>query len=84
METFTLMTHQSFQSIAAAQELAERVAAIELFLEQLLIVLDGEGVMNTDALMHWISLARSRMLMTGSAAPRDVAALARLQRQVQS
>lgn len=65
-----------------AEPLAERVAALELFVQQLLLVLEGEGVMNTDALMHWMTLARSRMLMTGSVPPRTVVALSRLQRQV--
>lgn len=67
----------------SAQALAERVAALELFLQQLVFVLDAQGAMNADALTRWISLARSRMLMTGSVPASEVAALTRLLQQVQ-
>lgn len=69
---------------ATPQELAERVAALELFLQQLVFVMDAQGMMKAEALTRWMALARSRMLATGSAPARDVAALARLQQLVQS
>ena len=42
--------------------LPDRVAALELFLQQLVFVLDAQGAMNADALTRWIDLARDRML----------------------
>lgn len=82
------MTNQTLSSQAAeaatSQALAERVAALELFLQQLVFVLDAQGAMNADALMRWIDLARARMLETGSAPVAEVAALGRLQQQVAS
>lgn len=72
------MTNQPF-TIAPTQPLEDRVAAIELLLQQLLFVLDATGAMNADALSRWIDTARSRMLAVGSAPPGHVAALAQLQ-----
>ncbi|WP_440105389.1 hypothetical protein [Acidovorax sp. BL-A-41-H1] len=65
-----------------APDLAARVAALELFAQQLVLVLDAEGVMNADALTRWMSLARARMLETGSVPAAHVHALAQLQRLV--
>lgn len=63
-------------------DLADRVAALELFAQQLVLVLDAEGVMNADALTRWMSLARARMLETGSVPAAQVQALEQLQRLV--
>lgn len=65
-----------------ATDLADRVAALELFAQQLVLVLDAEGVMNADALTRWMSLARARMLETGSVSAAQVQALEQLQRLV--
>ena len=63
--------------------LPDRVAALELILQQLVFVLDAQGAMNADALTRWIDLARDRMLSTGSTPAPQVHALARLQWLVQ-
>lgn len=66
----------------ATPALADRVAALELFAQQLVLVLDAEGAMNADALTRWMSLARARMLETGSVPAAQVQALEQLQRLV--
>lgn len=63
--------------------LADRVAALELLLQQLVFVLDAQGAMNADALTRWMDRARSRMQATGSVPPAQVAALGRLAQLVQ-
>lgn len=68
---------------ASAAELADRVAALELYLQQLVFVLDAQGAMNADALSRWMALARARMLSTGSAPISQVQALAQLCAQVE-
>lgn len=55
------------------------MAAIELFAQQLVLVLDAEGTLNAAALTRWMTLARTRMLQTGSVPPSQAHALARLQ-----
>ena len=87
IETFTLMTNHSLTPNAtpAATEpnaLDDRVAAIELFLQQLVFVLDAQGSLNTDALDRWITTARQRMSATGSVPAAQVAALEALQAKV--
>lgn len=67
-----------------AQALADRVAALELYMQQLVFVLDAQGKLNADALTRWINLARSRMAETGSAPDAHISALARLQALVQA
>ena len=62
--------------------LPDRVAALELFLQQLVFVLDAQGAMNADALTRWICTARARMQATGSAPRAHVEALGRLAQQV--
>ena len=59
------------------------MAALELFLQQLVFVLDAQGAMNADALTHWIDLTRDQMLSTNSTPAAQVHALARLQWLVQ-
>lgn len=58
------------------------MAALELFAQQLVLVLDSEGVMNAEALTRWMSLARARMLETRSVPAAQVQALEQLQRLV--
>lgn len=80
------MTKQTPSQAAAAatlQQLAERVAALELYLQQLVFVLDAHGALSTDALTRWVSLARNRMQATGSTPPAEAAALGRLAQRVQ-
>ena len=62
--------------------LPDRVAALELFLQQLVFVLDAQGAMNADALTRWICTARARMQATGSAPRAHIEALERLAQQV--
>lgn len=60
------------------------MAALELFAQQLVFVLDAQGKLNADALMRWMTLARERMQATGSAPPPQVNALARLQQLLEA
>lgn len=76
------MNSNPSQAAAAATvepPLAARVAALELFAQQLVFVLDAQGKLNAEALMRWMTLARERMQATGSVPPPQVHALARLQ-----
>lgn len=61
--------------------LHDRVAALEHFVQQLVLVLECEPAFTAHALGRWMELSRSRMIETGSASPSEVAALLRLQRQ---
>lgn len=72
------MTNQT-STTELTQPLADRVAALELLLQQMVFVLDATGAMNADALTRWIDTARSRMLAVGDVPPGQVAALAQLQ-----
>lgn len=62
--------------------LADRVAALELFTQQLVLVLEAQGTLDAQGLDAWLTLSRAAMLRTGSVAPGPVLALTRLQRQV--
>lgn len=64
--------------------LADRVTALELFAQQLVLVLDAQGRLNADALMRWMDTARARMQQTGSATPGEVQAHAQLQRTLEA
>lgn len=64
--------------------LADRVAALELFAQQLVFVLDAQGKLNADALTRWMALARTRMEQTGSVPPSQTQALARLQQLLEA
>lgn len=64
--------------------LNDRVAACELLLQHLIFVLDASGGLNTEAFDRWLTIARDRMLATGSVPQSEVAALARLQALVQA
>lgn len=64
---------------ATPHELEARVAALELFVQHLVFLLDVSGTVHTDSLSRWIDNARERMLVTGSVPAENVAALAALQ-----
>lgn len=64
--------------------LADRVAALELFAQQLVFVLEAQGKLNAEALMRWMAMARDRMQATGSVPPPQVQALARLQQLLEA
>lgn len=78
-------SNPSQAAIAATVEttLADRVAALELFAQQLVLVLECEPVFSADALARWMELSRARMIETGTAPLGHVLAHGRLQRQVQ-
>ena len=65
-----------------ADALADRVAALELFAQQLVLVLEAQGALDAQGLDAWLTVARAAMLRTASVPPRQVVALTRLQRQV--
>lgn len=67
---------------ATPQQLTERVAALELYLQQLVFMLDVKGALDMDAMTHWIELCRTRMTQTGSVPTAHAAALGRLHKQV--
>jgi hypothetical protein len=72
-------------AVAAAtepQDLADRVAALELYLQQLVFMLDAQGALDADALAAWLALAGARMQTTGSVPPAHCRALERLNDQV--
>lgn len=75
---------QTAGAAPADPALHDRVAALELFAQQLVFVLDAQGKLNADALMRWMTLARERMQATGSAPPPQVHALARLQQLLEA
>lgn len=81
------MNSNPSQAAAAATvepTLPDRVAALELFAQQLVFVLDAQGKLNADALTRWMQLARTRMLQTGSVPPSQAHALARLQQLLEA
>lgn len=59
-----------------------KVEAMEILLQQLLVVLECEPRFTTDKLHHWTGICIDRMLATGSAAPQTVAALQELRKRV--
>ena len=77
------MNSNPSQAAAAAPvetALADRVAALEMFAQQLVLTLSAQGRLNERALMRWMALTRERMQHTGSATPGEVQAHAQLQR----
>lgn len=62
----------------------QRLHALELLLQNLVVVLDAEPRFRAEALDKWLDLVRERMTETGSVEPGTVAALAHLQKQVAS
>ena len=62
----------------------QRLHAVELLLQNLVVVLDADPRFRAKALDKWLDLVRERMTETGSVEPGTVAALAQLQKQVAS
>lgn len=60
----------------------QRFAALELLLQQLVLVLECEPTFTGDALRAWSTLARQRMAATHSVEPGTLQALAQLQQRV--
>ncbi|MNT74337.1 hypothetical protein D3C72_2131480 [compost metagenome] len=68
----------------AAPTLDQRVEALELFMQHLVLVVECETHFTVEALGRWMDLARERMQATGSVAPGTQHALAVLQRRTLS
>jgi hypothetical protein len=66
---------------AAAHTTEQRLDALELFLQHLVLVIECEPDFRAEHLDRWLHIARSRMQATGST-PAAVAALQTLQRKV--
>lgn len=63
--------------------LSERIAALELLLQQLVFVLDARGgAFNQDDLDAWLTTCVNRMHATASAPAQEIAALERLRQLV--
>lgn len=60
----------------------QRLDAIELFMQHLVLVLECEPTFTAEALDRWICVAHQRMQATGSVQPDTQAALARLRQRV--
>lgn len=66
----------------AAPTLDQRVEALELFMQHLVLVVECETHFTAEALSRWMDIARHRMQTTGSTQPGTQNALAVLQRRV--
>lgn len=66
----------------AAPTLDQRVEALELFMQHLVLVAECETHFTAEALGRWMDMARQRMQATGSTQPGTQQALAVLQRRV--
>lgn len=66
----------------AAPTLDQRVEALELFMQHLVLVVECEPQFTAEALARWMDVARQRMQATGSTQPDTQEALAVLQRRV--
>ena len=60
----------------------QRLEALELFLQHLVLVAECEPTFTAEALDRWLGVARQRMQATGSVQPGTRVALARLQQRV--
>ena len=69
---------------AATPTSTNRIEAIELFIQHLVLVIECHPSFNAEALDRWVGLCCDRMDTTGSSAPATVAALRQLQRKVLS
>ena len=70
-------------AIAAATPTNEqRLEALELFMQHLLLVIECEPRLSAEKLDRWLDMARARMRKTDSVKPGTEAALARLQQVV--
>lgn len=59
----------------AAHSLPDRVAALELLVQQMLFVMDAQGTLTIEDLGQWLDTAASRMRATGSVPPAPLLAL---------
>lgn len=69
---------------AATPTSTNRIEAIELFMQHLVLVIECERPFTAQALDRWVAMCCDRMDTTGSSAPATVAALRQLQRKVLS
>lgn len=69
---------------AATPTSTNRIEAIELFIQHLVLVIECERPFTAQALDRWVAMCCDRMDTTGSSAPATVAALRQLQRKVLS
>ena len=69
---------------AATPTSTNRIEAIELFMQHLVLVIECERPFTAQALDRWVAICCDRMDTTGSSAPATVAALRQLQRKVLS
>ena len=69
---------------AATPTSTNRIEAIELFIQHLVLVIECERPFTAQALDRWVLMCCDRMDTTGSSAPATVAALRQLQRKVLS
>ena len=69
---------------AATPTSTNRIEAIELFMQHLVLVIECERPFTAQALDRWVAMCCDRMDTTGSTAPATVAALRQLQRKVLS
>ena len=69
---------------AATPTSTNRIEAIELFIQHLVLVIECERPFTAHSLDRWVGLCCDRMDTTGSTAPATVAALRQLQRKVLS
>lgn len=67
---------------AAPPTTEQRLEAIELFMQHLVLVAECEPTFTAEALGRWLCVARQRMQSTGSVQPGTRSALARLQQRV--
>ncbi len=67
-------TERSTSAVATATT-EERLQALEFLVGQLVLALDGSGRLRTEDLAHWMALCTRRMRETGSATPRQIAAI---------
>jgi hypothetical protein len=79
------MTNQPSRRDDAADtqmELADRVAALELFTQQLVFLLDVHNAVRADALERWLTTVTDRMREHRSATPAQLRALQLLTQRV--
>lgn len=79
------MTNQTSchtEAATPAAALADRVAALELLVQQMLFVMDAQGALSIDDLVRWLDTAAGRMRATGSVPPGPLRALEALTDQV--
>ena len=69
---------------AATPTSTNRIEAIELFIQHLVLVIECQPTFSAEALDRWVHMCCDRMTATGSSAPATVNALRQLQRKVLS